>query len=126
MFYLLLDILIYNFTPYLSYFSLLNLNKKSYVYNLSIALIIDTLILSMIPFNIILFSVVFLLKKYIFTFNYHNFGIYFCFNLSIIFLYYLINNLIFSYISLNNILNVLVINSIMIAISYKNNVSNIK
>lgn len=121
MFYLLLDILIYNFTPYLSYFSLLNINNKSYIYNISIALLLDTLITHTLPLNMIWFTILFFSKKYLFKFNYHNFLTYFIFNVSIILLYYVINNILFSSLTLSNIINVLIINSIMIAISYKFN-----
>lgn len=121
MFYLLLDILIYNFTPYLSYFSLLNINNKSYIYNISIALLLDTLITHTLPLNMIWFTILFFSKKYLFKFNYHNFLTYFIFNVSIILLYYVINNILFSLLTLSNIINVLIINSIMIAISYKFN-----
>ena len=121
MFYLLLDILIYNFTPYLSYFSLLNINNKSYIYNISNALLLDTLITHTLPLNMIWFTILFFSKKYLFKFNYHNFLTYFIFNVSIILLYYVINNILFSFLTLSNIINVLIINSIMIAISYKFN-----
>ena len=121
MFYLLLDILIYNFTPYLSYFSLLNINNKSYIYNISIALLLDTLITHTLPLNMIWFTILFFSKKYLFKFNYHNFLTYFIFNVSIILLYYVINSILFSSLTLSNIINVLIINSIMIAISYKFN-----
>ena len=121
MFYLLLDILIYNFTPYLSYFSLLNINNKSYIYNISIALLLDTLITHTLPLNMIWFTILFFSKKYLFKFNYHNFLTYFIFNVSIILLYYVINNILFSFLTLSNIINVLIINSIMITISYKFN-----
>ena len=126
MFYLLLDILIYNFTPYLSYFFFFIINNKSYIYNLSIALFLDALVLHMPFLNIIWLTLLFLLKKYLFKFNYHNFLIFFIFNLSTIFLYYLINNFLFNIISIGNMINVLIINSIMIALSYKFNVTNIK
>ena len=121
MFYLLLDILIYNFTPYLSYFSLLNINNKSYICNISIALLLDTLITHTLPLNMIWFTILFFSKKYLFKFNYHNFLTYIIFNVSIILLYYVINNILFSFLTLNNIINVLIINNIMIAISYKFN-----
>lgn len=121
MFYLLLDILIYNFTPYLSYFSLININNKSYIYNISIALLLDTLITHTLPLNMIWFTILFFSKKYLFKFNYHNFLTYFIFNVSILLLYYVINNILFSSLTLSNIINVLIINSIMIAISYKFN-----
>lgn len=126
MFYVLLDILIYNYTPYLSYFFLLNLNSKSYIYNLAISLLIDFLILHTCLYTTIFITLIYLLKKYLCKFNYHNFNVYFLTNLSIILLYYLISFLIFNHLTLYSSLSVLLINSIFIAISYKKDVLNIK
>ena len=125
MFYLLLDILIYNFTPYLSYFFLLNLNNKSYIYNLSVALLIEFLILHTYFYVTIFVTIIYFIKKYFLKFNYHNFYIYFLYNISLILIFYLVSSLIFSYISLSNLINVLVINSIFIVIGYKKDVLNI-
>lgn len=125
MFYLVLDILIYNFTPYLSYFFILNLNNKSYIYNLSIAIIIDY-ILHTYFYNIIFVTLLFLLKKYVLKFNYNNFNVYFLVNLLLVLKYYLISTIIFSYISIWNIVNVLIVNSIFITICYKKDTLNIK
>ena len=125
MFYLVLDILIYNFTPYLSYFFILNLNNKSYIYNLSIAIIIDY-ILHTYFYNIIFVTLLFILKKYVLKFNYNNFNVYFLINLLLVLIYYLISTIIFSYISIWNIVNVLIVNSIFITICYKKDTLNIK
>ena len=125
MFYLVLDILIYNFTPYLSYFFILNLNNKSYIYNLSIAKILDY-ILHTYFYNIIFVTLLFLLKKYVLKFNYNNFNVYFLVNLLLVLIYYLISTIIFSYISIWNIVNVLIVNSIFITICYKKDTLNIK
>lgn len=125
MFYLVLDILIYNFTPYLSYFFILNLNNKSYIYNLSVAIIIDY-ILHTYFYNIIFVTLLFLLKKYVLKFNYNNFNVYFLVNLLLVLIYYLISTIIFSYISIWNIVNVLIVNSIFITICYKKDTLNIK
>ena len=125
MFYLVLDILIYNFTPYLSYFFILNLNNKSYIYNLSIAIIIDY-ILHTYFYNIIFVTLLFLLKKYVLKLNYNNFNVYFLVNLLLVLIYYLISTIIFSYISIWNIVNVLIVNSIFITICYKKDTLNIK
>ena len=119
MFYLFLDLIIYNYTPYLSYFFLINLNNKSYIYNISIALLIDFLILHIPLLTTFLVTILYFLKKYLFKFNYHIFYIYVCFNLGIIFLYYLVNSLLFSNVTIINILNVLIINGVFVAISYK-------
>lgn len=125
MFYLVLDILIYNFTPYLSYFFILNLNNKSYIYNLSVAIIIDY-ILHTYFFNIIFVTLLFILKKYVLKFNYNNFNVYFLVNLLLVLIYYLVSMIIFSYISIWNIVNVLIVNSIFITICYKKDALNIK
>ena len=125
MFYLVLDILIYNFTPYLSYFFILNLNNKSYIYNLSVAIIIDY-ILHTYFYNIIFVTLLFILKKYVLKFNYNNFNVYFLVNLLLVLIYYFISMIIFSYISIWNIVNVLIVNSIFITICYKKDTLNIK
>ena len=125
MFYLVLDILIYNFTPYLSYFFILNLNNKSYIYNLSVAIIIDY-ILHTYFYNIIFVILLFILKKYVLKFNYNNFNVYFLVNLLLVLIYYLVSMIIFSYISIWNIVNVLIVNSIFITICYKKDALNIK
>ena len=119
MFYLFLDLIIYNYTPYLSYFFLINLNDKSYIYNISIALLIDFLILHIPLLTTLWVTILYFLKKYLFKFNYHIFYIYVCFNLGIIFLYYLVNSLLFSSVTIIGILNVLIINGVFVAISYK-------
>ncbi len=124
MFYLLLDILIYNYTPYLSYFFILNINNKPFIYNIIIAVIID--ILLKIPFyNVIFITIIYLLKKHIFKFNYNNLLYYYIVNISFIILYYIISSLIYSSINILNILNLFFINSIFILICYKKDNRNI-
>lgn len=124
MFYLLLDILIYNYTPYLSYFFILNINNKPFIYNIIIAVIID--ILLKIPFyNVIFITIIYLLKKNIFKFNYNNLLYYYIVNISFIILYYIISSLIYSSIDILNILNLFFINSIFILICYKKDSNNI-
>lgn len=124
MFYLLLDILIYNYTPYLSYFFILNINNKPFIYNIIIAVIID--ILLKIPFyNVIFITIIYLLKKHIFKFNYNNLLYYYIVNISFIILYYIISSLIYSSINILNILNLFFINSIFILICYKKDSNNI-
>ena len=62
MFYLILDILIYNYTNYLSYFFLLNINTKSLIYNISVGILIDY-ILNTFLFNTIFIVICYLLKN---------------------------------------------------------------
>ena len=124
MFYLLLDILIYNYTPYLSYFFILNINNKPFIYNIIIAVIID--ILLKIPFyNVICITIIYLLKKHIFKFNYNNLLYYYIVNITFIILYYIISSLIYSSIDILSILNLFFINSIFILICYKKDNRNI-
>ena len=122
---LLLDILIYSFTPYMSYFFLLNVNSKSYIYNLSVALIVDFLILQTYFYNTIFITLFFILRRKIIKLNYHNFNIYFLGSMFIILTYYLVSFLIFGCIGWQ-VLNVIIINGIFILISYKKDALNIK
>ncbi len=126
MFYLILDILIYNYTPYLSYFFLLNINTKSYIYNLALAFLIDLLITPNPFYTTIFITIIYYLHHYLFKLNYHNFNIYYLINIITIILYYIFSMLIFKYLTFSNILNILIINSIFIAICYKKDILNIK
>ena len=114
---LLLDILIYNYTNYLSFFFLVDLNKRSLLINIGIGLLIDY-ILNIYFFNVIFLSIIFIITK-LFKFNINNFLYYYLYNLFIILLYYILSNLLFNYIDIYNLLNILLINSIFIYISYK-------
>ena len=125
MFNLLFDILIYSFTPYMSYFFLLSINSKSYIYNLSVALIVDFLILQTYFYNTIFITLFFILRRKIIKLNYHNFNIYFLGSMFIILFYYLVSFLIFGCIGWQ-VLNVIIVNSIFILISYKKDALNIK
>lgn len=114
---LLLDILIYNYTNYLSFFFLVDLNKRSLLINIGIGLLIDY-ILNIYFFNVIFLSIIYIITK-LFKFNINIFLYYYLYNLFIILLYYILSNLLFNYIDIYNLLNVLLINSIFIYISYK-------
>ncbi len=124
MLYLVMDLFFYNFTPYLSYLFLLNINNKSLVYIISLGFLLD-FILNMWCYNLIFIILLYLIKKYFFKFNYNNLFYYYVVNIGIIITYFLVSMLIFSSISLVQIINVLIINSIFILISYKINTSNI-
>ena len=124
MLYLVMDLFFYNFTPYLSYLFLLNINNKSLVYIISLGFLLD-FILNMWCYNLIFIILLYLIKKYFFKFNYNNIFYYYVVNIGIIITYFLFSMLIFSSISLVQIINVLIINSIFILISYKINTSNI-
>ena len=124
MLYLVMDLFFYNFTPYLSYLFLLNINNKSLVYIISLGFLLD-FILNMWCYNLIFIILLYLIKKYFFKFNYNNIFYYYVVNIGFIITYFLVSMLIFSSISLVQIINVLIINSIFILISYKINTSNI-
>ena len=124
MLYLVMDLFFYNFTPYLSYLFLLNINNKSLVYIISLGFLLD-FILNMWCYNLIFIILLYLIRKYFFKFNYNNIFYYYVVNIGIIITYFLVSMLIFSSISLVQIINVLIINSIFILISYKINTSNI-
>ena len=118
---LILDILIYNYTNYLSFFFLFDLNKRKLLINIGIALIIDY-ILNMYIYNLIFLLVIYLTTKLI-KINMHNLLNYYLYNISIILIYYIFSNIIFNYITILNFLNVIIINSIFILISYKKEIN---
>ena len=115
---LLLDILIYNLTPYSSYFFLEVINHKKYVCVFIVAFILDFIILKTYYINIIVLTLLYLLKKYDIKINYNNFIYYLIFNVFSVTFYYLIVNLIFNYLSIKNYISILIINIIFIMISY--------
>lgn len=124
MLYLVMDLFFYNFTPYLSYLFLLNINNKSLVYLLALGILLD-FILNIWFYNLILLILLYLVKKYFLKFNYNNIFNYYLINIGIVFAYFIVSMSIFSSINIAQIINVLFINSIFILISYKINTSNI-
>ena len=75
-----IDTLIYNFTPFKSFFFLTNVNQKSLIYNLSIGLFIDLFIIHSILLNTIFMVLAYLIHKYL-KLNYFNFINYYIFNI---------------------------------------------
>ena len=118
-----LDTIIYNFTPYKSFFFLININKKSLVYNISVGLFIDLFITHTLPFNTIFMIIFYLLHKFS-NRNYYNVINYYLFNILTMFVYYLIASSIYNF--KNIFFNMFVINSIFILISYIKDSKNIK
>lgn len=114
---LIIDILIYNYTNYLSFFFLVDLNKRKLLINIGIALIIDY-ILNMYIYNVLFVIIIYITTKLI-KINMHNLLNYYLYNISIILIYYIFSNIFFNYITILNFLNVFFINSIFILISYK-------
>ncbi len=120
---LILDILIYNYTSFKSYFFLTNINSKSLIYNIAIALFIDLFITHAMLLNTIYVICMYLLHKYL-KINYYNVINYYLFNISIIYIYYIIVSTIYN----SGIIyfNVFIINSIFILISYIKDSKDIK
>ena len=119
MIFLLIDILIYNYTSLPSLFFILNLNSRDYLKVLIVGLFLDLLVLHTLFLNTIFLTSIYLLRKYYLKINLNNFLIYYSFNLIVMIIYYLVMNLIFKYISLNYLLIIILINSVGILISYK-------
>ena len=82
---LILYILIYNYTNYLSFFFLVDLNKRKLLINIGIALIIDY-IMGMYVYNLIFILVIYLTTKLI-KINMHNLLNYYLYNISIILMF---------------------------------------
>ena len=126
MIYLFLDCLVYNYTSYTSFFFLTNLNKRSLIYNFTVAFMLDFIILRTYFINIVLILSFYFLRTYIFKGNYRNILYYMAINLFFICIYYLITSGIYSYISFSQILNILFINGIFTAICYIKDKDDIK
>ena len=117
-----IDSLIYNFTPFKSFFFLTNINNKSLVYNIAVALFIDLFITHSILLNTIFIIGIYLIHKYL-KINYYNIINYYLFNISIIFFYYITFSKIYNF--SNIFFDIFIINSIFILISYIKDSKNI-
>jgi len=112
MFYLLIDILLYNYTRYKSMLFILNINNNSLVYNIAIGLFIDYFIIHMYFLTTIYLVIVYLLKKH---FKLNNITKFYLFNILTTLGYYLL----LSRFNISTFINIFIINSIFILISYK-------
>lgn len=110
-----IDILIYNYTPFKSFFFLLNINNRSLLYNIVVGLFIDIFITHTFLLNTIFIVLGYLVHKYL-KLNYYNILNYYLFSMSLVFSYYLFFSLIYQ--SSASFLNVFVINSFLVLISY--------
>lgn len=119
MIYALIDILLYNFTPYHPFLFLLNINNKTFIHLLAIGLFLDILVLHTYGFITLFLVLNFLFKKYILKVNMQNILIYYLYNLVILFIFFVLSNFIFGYIDLTILGKTLVLNSIFILLSYK-------
>lgn len=118
MIYLFLDCIVYNYTKYYSFFFLTNLNKRSLVYNFTVAFMLDFVILKTYFINIFLILIFYFLRKKVFKLNYYNFFNYLGINMLFVLIYHIITSLIYSYLNLSKILSIILINSCFYAICY--------
>lgn len=125
MIYLLWDILIYNFTPYHSYFFLINILQKNWRYLLIVALILDFFLLHTYGFHLIFFMSGYIFLKYGNHLNLNNFLYYFLFNFAIFICYFIFTHILFSYFSYPIFLEAMLLQSIFIVISYNKRPCNI-
>lgn len=126
MLYLILDLLIYNYTNYKPFFLWQNLFDHGLIYNLSIAFLIDFVILKTYYLNIIFVLITYHLIKYLFKSKPKHLITYYLVMISICLSYYLITNLLYSQIIFKNLINVVIINSIFYLICSIKALKNIK
>lgn len=119
---ILLDILVYSYTHFNSYFFLIGLINKPYIYYLCAGLVIDFIILDTPLINILFLTILYFINKFFHHFNENNFWVYII-NISFDFILYLIYIGIVNYFSISEILiiigNNLFINMIFYLLSYK-------
>lgn len=94
MIYLILDILIYNYTMYNSYFFLISIHDKNIYYYLGMGLILDFIIFNTMFLNTIVLLIIYFINKYFSRFNQNNIYIYLL-NLLVCYLVYIILTNIF-------------------------------
>ncbi len=124
MIYLLLDILIYNYTIYNTYFFLMSIIHRSYLTVLFIGFILDFVILHTYFFNILYLTIAYLITKFIL--KRRNIIIYYLYMLTVVLGYFFLSNILFNTLSFHNLGQIIILNSIFILISYKNNNQDIK
>jgi len=122
MIYILLDILINNFTNYISFFFIVYLYNKTYKYYLYIALILDFIIFETYFYNIIILTIIYTFNKIFKDLNKNNFLVFFFINMFNYLLYIILSNIIV----FNNVDNILLsigsnlfINTIFYILSYR-------
>ncbi len=118
-----LDCLIYNFTPYKSFFFLSNINNKSIIYNIATGLFIDIFIIHTYFLNTIFIILLYILHKVI-KINYYNVINYYLFNIITVFIYYNIFSSLYNF--KNIFFNMFIINSIFILLCYMKDTKSIK
>ncbi len=119
MIYALIDILLYNFTPYHSFLFLLNINNKTCIHLLAIGLFLDFLVINTYGFITLFLLLNFLLKKIVLKVNMPNILIYYFYNLFILLVFFLLSNFLFGAIDIMVLGKAIILNSIFILLSYK-------
>lgn len=105
MIYLILDIFIYNYTKYKSYFFLVSLYNKNIIYYIGMGLILDFIVFNTFLLNSIILLIIYFINKYFSRYNIKNIYIYLL-NLLVDYIVYIsITNLV-----LNNALNIILVN----------------
>lgn len=105
MIYLILDIFIYNYTKYKSYFFLVSLYNKNIIYYVGMGFILDFIVFNTFLLNSIILLIIYFINKFFSRYNIKNIYIYLL-NLLVDYIVYIsITNLV-----LNNALNVILVN----------------
>ena len=105
MIYLILDIFIYNYTKYKSYFFLVSLYNKNIIYYIGMGLILDFIVFNTFLLNSIILLIIYFINNFFSRYNIKNIYIYLL-NLLVDYIVYIsITNLV-----LNNSLNVILVN----------------
>lgn len=92
----LLDIILYNFTSYTTYFFIIYLYNKPYKYYLLCGLILDLVIFETMYLNIIILTIIYLLNKLFNDLNKHHFYNYVFINLFNYLAFIILSNIIFA------------------------------
>ena len=105
MIYLILDIFIYNYTKYKSYFFLVSLYNKNIIYYIGMGLILDFIVFNTFLLNSIILLIIYFINKFFSRYNIKNIYIYLL-NLLVDYIVYIsLTNLV-----LHNTLNVILVN----------------
>lgn len=105
MIYLILDIFIYNYTKYKSYFFLVSLYNKNIIYYIGMGLILDFIVFNTFLLNSIILLIIYFINKFFSRYNIKNIYIYLL-NLLVDYIVYIsLTNLV-----LHNTLNIILVN----------------
>lgn len=105
MIYLILDIFIYNYTKYKSYFFLVSLYKKNIIYYIGMGLILDFIVFNTFLLNSVIILIIYFINKFFSRYNIKNIYIYLL-NLLVDYIVYIsLTNLV-----LHNTLNIILVN----------------